>query len=100
MGRSMRYPRRAGTGYAKACSGTPFVGIPMQSEQEDNLQMLVQGGSEIWISHPLFQERRLYDAIDWMFGNYDRYKENAIALRDSLPAARGAERAVDLIINL
>jgi len=52
------------------------------------------------MSYPLFQERRLYDAIDWMFGNYDRYKENAIALRDSLPAARGAERAADLIINL
>lgn len=89
-----------GTVYTQAYSGTPFVGIPMQSEQQDNLEALADRGCGIWISYRRYREQHLHEAIDRIFDDYDRYKRSSRALRDSLPPALGAERAADLMINL
>ena len=88
------------TMYTQAYSGTPFVGIPMQSEQQHNLEALARRGCGIWISHRRYREEHLNDAVERIFDSYEQYKQAAVALRDSLPPPRGAERSADLIMRL
>ena len=88
------------TMYTQAYSGTPFVGIPMQPEQQDNLEALARRGCGIWISKSRYREEHLNDAVERIFDSYEQYKQAAVALRDSLPPPRGAERSANLIMRL
>jgi len=89
-----------GTVYTQAYSGTPFVGIPMQSEQQDNLESLVRHGCGVWISYRHYRELDLQVAVNQIFTNYDQYEQSAVALRDRLPVPQGAKRSADLIMAL
>ena len=86
-----------GTVYTQAYSGTPFVGIPMQAEQQVNLEALVRRGCGHWISYRRYTDDRLRQAIATVFADYAAYKTSALALRDSLPPTAGAQRAAELI---
>ena len=89
-----------GTTYTQAYSGTPFVGIPMQMEQQYNLDALVQLGCGLVVPRRRFREAHLGDAIDTIFANYHHYKENAVALRERLPKSRAVEESANLILSL
>ncbi len=86
-----------GTVYTQAYSGTPFIGIPMQMEQQYNLDTLVRQGGGFWISKRNFQMKRMEEAINRLIASYDEFKRNAVDLRDRLPPANGAKRSADLI---
>ena len=89
-----------GTTYTQAYSGTPFIGIPMQAEQQYNLDALVQLGCGLVVPRKRFREADLGEAIDTIFANYDHYKENAMALRERLPESRAVEESANLILSL
>ena len=93
-----------GTIYTAAYSGKPVVGIPMQYEQQYNIDILVRNKCALRLSKKYFSERVLLDAIDRIFGNYDYYLNNAKRLASQLPkvdgARLGAERIKQIIENL
>ncbi len=81
-----------GTFYTAAYSGRPVVGIPMQFEQQYNIDILVRNGSAIRISKRNFQERNLMRAIETIGKHYERYRNSAEELAERLPVVDGAER--------
>jgi UDP:flavonoid glycosyltransferase YjiC (YdhE family) len=85
-----------GTFYTAAYSGRPVVGIPMQFEQQYNIDILVRRGSAIRVSKRHFREEALLRAIEAILADYPRYRASAEALAKCLPvidgAVRGAER--------
>ena len=89
-----------GTTYTQAYSGTPFIGIPMQAEQEYNLDALVQLGCGLVVHRRRFREAHLGEAIDTIFANYDHYKENAMTLRKRLPESHAVDESANLILSL
>lgn len=86
-----------GTIYTAAYSGKPVVGIPMQFEQQYNIDILVRNGSAIRISKRHFRERELLGAIETILANLDTYRSNAEALANRLPAIHGARRGAERI---
>lgn len=89
-----------GTTYTQAYSGTPFIGLPMQAEQEYNLDALVQLGCGLVVHRRRFREAHLGEAIDTIFANYDHYKENAMTLRKRLPESHAVDESANLILSL
>jgi len=92
-----------GTVYTAAYSGRPAIGIPMQFEQQYNLDCLVHHGCGIRLSKSLFREKDLLAAIDQIFDHYDVYHEKAQALAARLnaqPKANGALTAARRIAEL
>lgn len=89
-----------GTTYTQAYSGTPFIGIPMQMEQQYNLDALAQLGCGLVTPRRRYREVHLGEAIDVIFSDYDHYKENAMALRERLPESRAVEESANLILSL
>jgi UDP:flavonoid glycosyltransferase YjiC (YdhE family) len=92
-----------GTSYTAAYSGRPVIGIPMQPEQQYNIDILVRSGSAIRLSRRHFREEALVRAIDTILADYDRYRTRAEALAKRLPvidgALRGAERIKAIAIE-
>ena len=86
-----------GTFYTAAYSGRPVVGIPMQFEQQYNIDILVRNGSAIRISKRHFREEALLGAIDKILADYDRYRASAEALAKRLPVVDGAQRGAERI---
>jgi UDP:flavonoid glycosyltransferase YjiC (YdhE family) len=86
-----------GTFYTAAYSGRPVVGIPMQFEQQYNIDILVRHGSAIRLSKRNFREADLLVAIETILGDYRRYRANAEALAQRLPAVDGAQRGAERI---
>lgn len=89
-----------GTVYTAAYSGKPVIGIPMQSEQQHNLDNLKRHGSAIRLSNKFFSEKKLQDAINKILNNYDEYLNNAQKLKKTLPIPRGAENAARRIFEI
>jgi UDP:flavonoid glycosyltransferase YjiC (YdhE family) len=85
-----------GTFYTAAYSGRPVVGIPMQPEQQYNIDILVRNGSAIRLSKRNFREEDLLGAVERILAGYGSYRARAEALAQRLPlvdgALKGAER--------
>jgi UDP:flavonoid glycosyltransferase YjiC (YdhE family) len=73
------------------------IGIPMQFEQQYNIDMLVREGTAIRLSKNLFRERDLISAIDTILSRYEYFRSRAEALADRLPAVDGARRGAERI---
>jgi len=73
-----------GTIYTAAYSGKPIIGIPKQIEQQYNIDCLIRHGSGIRLSKKYFSSRRLLNAINDIFSNYQFYERNARNLAKSL----------------
>ena len=89
-----------GTVYTAAYSGKPVIGFPMHSEQQHNLDNLVQHGVAIRLSNKYFKEIKLLAAINEIFNNYDRYLRKAQLLKSKLPEPKGAENAAKRIFDI
>ena len=92
-----------GTFYTAAYSGRPVVGIPMQPEQQYNIDILVRAGSAIRLSRRHFRAEALLGAVEVVLRDYDRYRANAERLARRLPvvdgALRGAARIKAILIE-
>jgi UDP:flavonoid glycosyltransferase YjiC (YdhE family) len=86
-----------GTFYTAAYSGRPVIGIPMQPEQQYNIDILVRHGSAIRLSKRHFREEALLGAIETILGDYERYRASAEALARRLPVIDGARRGAERI---
>jgi UDP:flavonoid glycosyltransferase YjiC (YdhE family) len=86
-----------GTFYTAAYSGRPVVGIPMQFEQQYNIDILVRSGSAIRLSKRRFREEDLLRAVDAILADYDGYRARAEALAGRLPRIDGARRGAERI---
>jgi UDP:flavonoid glycosyltransferase YjiC (YdhE family) len=86
-----------GTFYTAAYSGRPVVGIPMQWEQQYNIDILVRHGSAIRVSKRHFSEEALLGAITTILGDYETYRARAEALARRLPMVDGAQRGAERI---
>lgn len=93
-----------GTVYTQAFSGTPFIAIPMQMEQEYNIDMLVSHHGGLQISNKDFNLSKLADAISIIFDDYASYDMHAKSLKEKLPepqgAANGAQKVLTFINDL
>jgi len=89
-----------GTVYTAAYSGKPAIGIPMHAEQQHNLDNLVRHGTAIRLSKKYFNEKKLLNAIQEIFDNYDKYLKNAKLLKKKLPEPKGAENATKKILEI
>lgn len=86
-----------GTFYTAAYSGKPVVGIPMQPEQQYNIDILVRHGAAIRISKRHFCEKELLNAIETILTDYNKYRKNANALANRLPLVDGAQKGAERI---
>ena len=86
-----------GTIYTAAYSGKPMVGIPMQFEQQYNIDILVRNGSAIRISKRYFREKDFLNAIETILNNYSKYQIKASELANRLPVVDGAKRGAERI---
>ena len=89
-----------GTVYTAAYSGKPVIGIPLHSEQQHNLDNLIRHGMAIRLSKKYFKEKKLLDAINMIFDNYDEYLKNAQLLKKKLQEPKGAENAAKRILEI
>jgi UDP:flavonoid glycosyltransferase YjiC (YdhE family) len=86
-----------GTFYTAAYSARPVIGIPMQPEQQYNIDILVRHGSAIRLSKLHFREEALLGAIESILGDYETYRTRAEALARGLPVIDGAQRGAERI---
>lgn len=86
-----------GTIYTAAYAGRPVIGIPMQFEQQYNIDMLVRHGTAIRIPKNHFRERDLIAAISTVLRDYEGFRGRAAALAARLPAVDGARRGAGRI---
>lgn len=89
-----------GTAYTAAYAGKPVIGIPYQMEQQSYIDCLVRHKAAVKISKKYFQEKKLIDAIETIFGKYDYYLNNAQNLAQKLPPPNGEKNAVKKIIEI
>ena len=93
-----------GTVYNAAYSGKPAIGIPLNGEQQFNLDNLVRHGGAIRLSKTFFTEEKFIDAIQHVFYNYDTYLKNSTTLADKLQESDGdkksAERILEIVKNI
>jgi UDP:flavonoid glycosyltransferase YjiC (YdhE family) len=89
-----------GTVYNAAYSGKPAIGIPLNGEQQYNLDSLARHGMAIRLSKTFFEEEKLLDSIKEIFENYDTYLKNAKALTQKLPKPEGDKNAARRILEI
>ena len=89
-----------GTVYTAVYSKKPVIGIPMHMEQHLNLEKLVGHGTGIMLSKKYFSERKLMDAINEIFNNYDIYLSNAQKLAEKIPPSNGDKKIAQKIFEL
>jgi len=89
-----------GTVYTAVYSGKPVIGIPMQVEQQYNLDNLVRHKTAIRLSKKNFSEKKLINAINKIFNNYDKYLDNAQKLKEKIQKPNGAENAAKIIYKI
>lgn len=89
-----------GTVYTAAYSGKPIVGIPMQFEQQYNIDILVRNGSAIRISRRHFREKELFHAIESILKDYRNYQMKASELANRLPVVDGAKKGAERIKSI
>ena len=89
-----------GTIYTAAYAGKPVIGIPMQFEQHQNLEMLIKNGSAISESRKYFSEKKLIKSIKTIFDNYDLFLEKAQILAEKIPEPNGDQNAMKIILEI
>ncbi len=82
-----------GTVYTAAYSGRPMIGIPMQFEQQYNIDMLVRHGMAIRLPRQRLRPRHVTRAVARVFDHYESYHQAAQQLAHRLPDVNGATRA-------
>jgi UDP:flavonoid glycosyltransferase YjiC (YdhE family) len=93
-----------GTVYSVAFSGVPFVGIPMFSEQQYNLEALARRGGGVVLDRPGLKPERLTRALREVLGD-GRYAARAREVRTALepyrndPARAPGRQAARLILD-
>lgn len=80
-----------GTIYTAAYAGRPVIGIPMQYEQQWNINCLSRHGSAKQLSKKFFKGKKLLRALEQIFDNYDSYYQPAQKLSQELPEPKGAK---------
>lgn len=89
-----------GTIFTAVYSKKPVIGFPMHMEQHLNLEKLVGHGSGIMLSKKYFSEKKLLNALDEVFNNYDEYLTNAEKLANKIPPPEGAKNAAKKILEI
>jgi len=89
-----------GTVYNAAYSGKPAVGVPLNGEQQFNLDNLVRRKAAIRVSKTFFDEKKLLNAIHQILDNYENYLENSKALTKKLQKLDGGEKAAKRILEI
>jgi len=89
-----------GTVYNAAYSGKPAIGIPLNGEQQFNLDNLVRHGEAIRLSKTFFTEEKFLDAIKYIFNNYDTYLTNSKTLSNKLKKSDGDKKAAKRILEI
>jgi len=89
-----------GTTYTSAYSGKPIIGIPMDAEQQFNLDILKRKGVGIRISKKYFNGDKLLRELEKIFENYNKYLKNAEELKKHLKPANGDLNAAKRILKI
>jgi UDP:flavonoid glycosyltransferase YjiC (YdhE family) len=89
-----------GTVYISAISGKPAIGIPMQIEQQFNIDNLVRNGTAIRVKMKYFTSKELLDSINIIFNNYEKYLLNAQKLAKNISYELAEENATKLLIDI
>lgn len=89
-----------GTVYNAAYSGKPAIGIPLNSEQQYNLDSLVRYGMALRLSKTYFKKDKMINALKEIFNNYDIYLKNAQVLGKKLPKPEGDKNAARRIFEI
>ena len=86
-----------GTVYNAAYSGKPAIGIPLNGEQQYNIENLKRHGAAITVSKTFFQKEKLLKAIDEILEKYDLYLKKAQNLAYKFPKPEGDKNAAYII---
>jgi len=89
-----------GTVYNAAYSGKPAIGIPLNGEQQYNIESLSRHGVAKKVSKKFFKKENLLNAIEEIFVNYEKYLENAKILANNLSKPEGDKKATQRIIEI
>jgi UDP:flavonoid glycosyltransferase YjiC (YdhE family) len=89
-----------GTIYSVAYSGKPAIVIPLQYEQQFNIDCLVRHGSAIKLSKKYFSQTQLLKDIDFIFDNYPEFSEKAKMLATKLSKDSGEKRAASRLFEI
>ena len=89
-----------GTVYTAAYSGKPVIGFPMQLEQHQNLELLLNKGMAKILYRKHANEKIFLDAIKDIFENYSSYYQNAQNLSKSLHEPKGEINAINQILKI
>jgi len=92
-----------GTTYTSAYSGKPIIGIPMDTEQQYNIDVLIRRGVGFSLSKKFFDGNKLLRKLEKIFENYNRYLKNAEDLKRQLKPPNGdlnaAKRILEILAN-
>jgi UDP:flavonoid glycosyltransferase YjiC (YdhE family) len=89
-----------GTVYNAAYSGKPAIGVPLNGEQQYNIESLARHGAAKKVSKTFFKKENLLNAIEEIFVNYEKYLENAQNLANNLSKPEGDKKATQRIIEI
>jgi UDP:flavonoid glycosyltransferase YjiC (YdhE family) len=89
-----------GTVYNVAYSCKPAIGVPLNGEQQYNIESLVRHGTAKKVSKTFFKKEELLKAIEEIFVNYEKYLENAQTLANNLSKPEGDKKATQRIIEI
>ena len=89
-----------GTIYNAVYSGKPIIGIPMQFEQQYNIDCIIRHSSGMKLSKKYFTRRRLLNAINNIFSNYQFYEMNARTLAKSFKQEDSVKNTVIRLIDI
>jgi UDP:flavonoid glycosyltransferase YjiC (YdhE family) len=89
-----------GTIYNTAYSGKPAIGIPLNGEQQYNIESLARHGGAIKVSKTFFKKENLLNAIEEIFENYSTYLKNAQNLANKSSKPEGDKKAAQRIFEI
>jgi len=89
-----------GTVYTAVYSKKPMIGIPMHIEQHLNLERIVGHGMGLMLSKKYFTKEKLFNAINEIFNNYEKYHNNAIQLGNKMPPPEGDKKAAKRLVEI
>ncbi len=87
-----------GTVQTACASGTPFVGIGLQPEQESNIEFVVKFGSAVRIRKRRLTQKTLLNSLEQLI-NDQHAKDLAVRLKTILTAWDGTQHAADFLIE-
>ena len=87
-----------GTVQTACLSGTPIVGIPMQPEQEGNLDFLARLGCAIHIRKRRVTANAVLQAVDQLLAD-DHAKQQALAVQQAYEQWDGVQNAFDFFVE-